>query len=879
MKKLYLIDASGLIYRSYFAIRNMTNDKGESTNALFGFIRSLVKMLQEFHPEHCSAIFDGPRNAEKRTALYPAYKAHRAAMPPDLLYQIEWARKFCTLYGIPMLSVEGVEADDTIGSVAVWAEKKGAEVVVCSTDKDLCQLVNDKVCLMDIYKENLLIKREQVVEKFGVPPEKIIDFLALTGDSSDNVPGVPGIGPKTAADLLNQFGSLDTLLAQTDKIPGKKKQELFQTHAQDALLSRELVTLFLDVDFPHDSAFFALQKPQTAELKSFYQEMRFNSLIKEIDQAAPQEKSGHYHLVDDEKGLKELLEKLSQHEEICLDTETSDLNPMTATLAGIGLGVHPDEAWYIPLNGNLGKEKVLHALKPILSDSKHGFYGHNLKYDLHVLEHAGIPVKKVSFDTIIASYLLNTHSRRHSLDELSLENFGFVKTPTEALIGKGKTQITMLDVPIEKVCAYCCEDVDYTIRLKELLEPQIKERKLSHLYYELELPLLTVLEKMEEKGIFLDQAVLAHSGDALKKKLHLLTEEIYKMAGETFNLNSPKQIGEILFEKLKIVPPKGSSTSSEVLDLLKWEYPIAGKIQEYRGLEKLRSTYVETLPTQINPETGRIHCTFNQSVTATGRLSSQDPNLQNIPVRSEEGLKIREAFRPQKSGWSYISADYSQIELRLLAHMSDDPVLVQAFQDEEDIHQHTASVVFHVPMEQVTKEMRSRAKAVNFGIIYGQGAYGLSQSLGIPQKEAAAFIHTYFQKYPKVKAFLEGCKDRARLTGKAVTLTGRERALPEINSNNSQIRNAAERLAVNTPFQGTAADLIKMAMLKADHAIKAQHLKGYMILQIHDELIFEVPDDEIEIFKSLVVDAMENVMQLKVPLTVHVSIGKNWKEC
>lgn len=880
MKDLILVDASGLIYRSYFAIRNMTNDKGESTNALFGFIRSLLKLMQDFKPTHLAAIFDGPNNAASRTALYADYKAHRAAMPPDLLYQIEWAREFCSLYGVPMLSVQGVEADDTIGSIAKWAEQKQSKVLICSTDKDLCQLINDHVALVDIYKENLIVNKEQVVEKFGVPPELIIDYLSLTGDSSDNVPGVPGIGPKSAADLLNQFGSLDNLLAHIDQVAGKKKQEVLTAHKEDALLSRKLVTLHLDVLFPMEESFFHIQPPEIGPLKEFYQKMRFNSLMRELDSHAPAKATEEkYHLVDEEHALEQLIRHLEKEKELCIDTETTSIDPMQAELVGVGLGINPEEAWYIPLNGVLGQEKVLKALKPLLSNPHIGFYGHNIKYDLHVLQNAGIPPAKIAFDTLIASYLLNTHSRRHSLDELSLENFGFVKTTTASLLGKGKAQITMREVPIPAVSAYCCEDVDYTMRLKVLLQPQIAERGLSGLFYDLEMPLLTILEKMEKAGIYLDRHVLEKCDRELKIKLEKLSEQIFEMAGESFNLNSPKQIGDILFRKLKIPSPKGDSTAAEVLDALKWEFPIAGKIQEYRGLEKLRSTYTETLPTQINPHTGRIHCTFNQSVTATGRLSSQDPNLQNIPVRSEEGLKIREAFRPEKEGWSYISADYSQIELRLLAHMSEDPILIEAFKAEEDIHQHTAANVFHIPIGLVTPQMRSRAKAVNFGIIYGQGAYGLSQSIGISQKEAAQFIDTYFKQYPKVKAFLEGCKDRARLTGKAVTLTGRERALPEIHSKNAQIRNAAERLAVNTPFQGTAADLIKMAMVTLDRAVTKEKLKGYMILQIHDELIFEVPDEELPRFKVLVKQHMEQVMDLKVPLTVHLSIGKNWKEC
>ena len=783
-----------------------------------------------------------------------------------------------------MLDVEGVEADDTIGSIAEWAAKQDFKVYLCTTDKDLCQLVNDTISLLDTFKDNLEIGAKEVEAKFGVPPSSIVDYLSLTGDTSDNVPGVPGIGPKSAAELLKQFGSLDALLANLKQVSGKKKQELLELHQDKALLSRQLVTLDTTVEFPQEEAFFLVKPIQKEALKTFYNQMRFNSLIRELDGIdTPGSPTPHstarYHLINDLASLNALIEKLSAYPAIGVDTETTHLRPMKAELVGIGLGVEAEEAWYIPFNGSMSKEELIPTLKPFFANPRHAFFGHNLKYDYHVLFNNGMPLNRIGFDTILASYILNTHSRRHSLDELTLECFGFVKTPTHDLIGKGKHQITMKDVPIEKVAAYCCEDIDYTVRLKARFEKELEKRGLSSLFYHLELPLLRVLAQMEQAGIYLDVDALAVFGKELNLLLANASQEIYLLAGERFNLNSPLQISQILFEKLGITPPKGTSTSSEVLESLKWEHPIAGKIQEYRVLEKLRSTYVDVLPTEVNPKTHRIHCTFNQSVAATGRLSCQDPNLQNIPVRAEVGLKIRQAFRPERTDWSYISADYSQIELRLLAHLSDDEMMISAFQNQEDIHSHTAATVFHVPIELVTKEMRARAKAVNFGIIYGQGAYGLSQSLGIPQKEAAHFIEMYFKQYPKVKAFLEGCKDRARLTGKAVTITRRERALPEILSQNIQIRNAAERLAINTPFQGTAADMIKQAMLEIQDAIAAQHLSGFMILQIHDELIFEIPDKEIEPFTTLIKDKMEHVMELKVPLAVNILVGKNWKEC
>lgn len=895
MKNLFILDAAGYIYRSYFAIRNMTNAKGESTNALFGFIRSLMKLIKDFNPEHLVAVFDGPKGGQAREAIYKDYKAHRAAMPPDLLHQIHWAKQFCDLMGIANLCVPGVEADDTMGSIAVWAKNPETHIYLCTSDKDLAQLVDDKVSLLNTHKDNLVLGPKEVEETYGVPPHLIVDYLAMTGDASDNVPGISGFGPKTSAELLQKFGSLDYLLKNPQDIPNKKKQDILIDQGEQALLSRRLVVIDTSVDFPKDREFFALKPMNKTALKQFYTEMNFSSLIRELEtaiqahptalqsQAEDIQEEVEYTLIDNEADLKDLVAKLSNEREISIETEATDFRPLHATLLGIGLGVCPNKAWYIPLNGPIPKEKVIQELKPLLANPKIGFYGHNIKYDFHVLENAGLPISNISFDTILASYILNSHSRQHSLDQLALDYFGKVKTPMANLTGKGKNQISLDTIPLPQMKGYCCEEVDYTCRLRTILQKQLEERNLMKLFENIELPLLKVLARMEKHGIYLDVDRLHTFSIQLAEDLKRLSQEIYDMAGEEFNLNSPKQLSVILFEKLQIRPPKktatGHSTSSEVLDILKWEYPIAGKIQEYRVLEKLRSTYGDVLPHEINPHTHRIHPTFNQFVAATGRLSCQDPNLQNIPVRTEVGRKIREAFRPELPNWSFLSADYSQIELRLLAHLSEDPVLIEAFQKGEDIHTHTAAAIFNIQITQVNKELRHRAKAVNFGIIYGQQAFGLSQELGVPVKEAGEFIEMYFKKYPSVKAFLDACKDQARTTGKAVTMTGRERAIPEIHSKNIQIRNAAERLAVNTPFQGTAADIIKLAMLKIDKAIEEKKLRGYMILQIHDELVFEVPDEEIPLFESLVREEMQQVLKLKVPLLVDIAVGKNWKEC
>ena len=890
MAKLFIIDASGYLYRSYFAIRQMTNAKGESTNALFGFIRSVLKLIKDFQPTHLVSVFDGPSNAVSRTAIYADYKAHRQSMPSDLLYQIAWAQQFCQLMGISELMIPQVEADDTMGSVAKWWAEKGSEAYICTSDKDMCQMVGEKIFILNSFKENQILGAMEVQQQFGVAPSQMIDFLAMTGDASDNVPGLTGFGPKTAADLLRQFNTLDYILEHPTEISGKKKQETLLQEREKVLLSRRLVTINTEVLFPKEEEFFKLTNPPLEPLREFYSYMNFSSLLRELEvNAAPGQKQTSidepvsYQLVESLEDLHALIEFFSKHKTICLDTETTDINPMLAQLVGIGLSIEPRKAWYIPLNGKMERHAVLTMLKPLLENPLIGFYGHNIKYDWHILQNEGISLATICFDTIIASYLLNSHSRQHSLDTLSLECFGKVKISIQELIGKGKNQISMQEVPLEKICAYCCEDVDYTLRLKELLEPQLKTRGLDRLYYEVELPLLSLLAKMERHGIYVDTEILKGLSTEIGKEIEGITETIYQMAGEPFNLNSPKQLSQILFEKMGIKPPKktatGHSTNADVLESLRNEFPIAAKLLEYRSLEKLRSTYIDTLPQQVNPRTLRIHCNFNQSVAATGRLASQDPNLQNIPVRTAMGRKIREAFRPQLPQWSYLAADYSQIELRLLAHLSEDPVLMSAFLANEDIHAFTASQIFSVPIDQVTREQRDQAKTVNFGIMYGQQAFGLSQELGIDPKTAAAFIHMYFQRYHKVKEYIENCKAHTRQTGKAVTLLGRERLIPEIRSQNGNIRTMAERFAVNTPIQGTQADLIKLAMLDIDRKLTERKLNAYPILQIHDELLFEVPDNEIDEVKVLVHESMTGVMSLKIPLVVDIHIGKNWKEC
>lgn len=889
MEKLYLIDASGYLYRSYHAIQGMTNSRGESTNALFGFIRCLLKLRKDFAPQHMVAVFDGPRSLEKREAIYAEYKAHRVEMPGDLRYQIAWAQQFCELAGIPKLVVEGVEADDTLGSVAKWSEAHGAEVYLCTSDKDMAQLVTPQVKLLNTFKDNQILGPEEVQAVYGVRPDQMVDWLAITGDASDNVPGLPGFGPKTATALLQQFGTLDSLLQRAHELTGKKRETL-EREGDKALLSRTLVTIDTSVAFPRDKTFFQMGSVDYAGLRDFYLDKGFHSLVRELGgdpsssaQTIPSTFTEKYHLVDDEKSLKALIAELRQHHEICLDTETTGVRPLQASLVGVGFAVQDGEAWYVPLNGSLGWARVLAALKPLLEDAKHRFCGHNLKYDLQVLANEGIHLATVGFDTMLASYVLNSQQRRHNLDDLSLDIFGKTKIPITDLIGKGKREMSMRDVPIDKVMQYCCEDVDYTCRLKNHFSRLLQERHLEAVLQTIELPLVPVLARMERSGIYVDAEQLHAMGTDVVGQIGVIVEEVYAIAGEQFNLNSPKQLSEILFTKLGLKPPRktatGHSTSADILESLQEEHPLAGKLLEYRTLEKLRSTYIEALPQEIDPRTGRIHPNFNQSVAATGRLACQDPNLQNIPIRTVVGRKIRAAFKPQRAGWSFLSADYSQIELRLLAHLSEDPGLLDAFRHNRDIHAQTASTVFGVPLDEVTREQRQQAKAVNFGVIYGQQAFGLGRELGIDVKAAAAFIDLYFKRYPKVRSYIEQSIARAREGGRAVTMTGRERQIPEINSKNAMLRVAAERLAVNTPLQGSAADLIKIAMIAIDQRLRTDRFRGEMILQIHDELLFEVPDDEMEALSGVVRDLMQGAMQLKVPLLVDIKVGKNWEQC
>lgn len=890
MKKIFIIDALNFLFRSYYAIGNMTNPQGQSTNAVYGFIRSVYKIIKEHAPDHIIAVFDGPDNKKSRTDIYSEYKGHRKAMPEDLGPQIGKALLFCESAGIATLQIGGIEADDTMGSIAHWASQQGAEVYLCSSDKDLCQLVSDQIFVINPSKENLLINKDKVEELFGVKPEQMIDYLAMVGDASDNIPGLEGFGPKTVTSLLKEFHTLDYILEHPEILTGKKKETAI-AQKQTALLSKKLATIQLDVEFPKDEVFFRLKEVNALALQQFYQDMHFLSLLKELAATHPRshiepKDTCHpeiYHVVDSQQDLSRLIDQLISESEICIHLQKIGTSPTQNTLIGLALSTQAHTAWYIPCNGMIEKTVVLAALQTLFSAPHISFYGHDVKYDLHVLLNEGLLLPEINFDTAIASYVLHPQTAKHHLDQLMLEHSQVTKQSLQEVIGKGKTQISIADAPIASLGSYCCQEVDFTVQLKKLFTDQIQKQHLESVFYDIEIPLIPVLLQIERNGIYVDRAHLEAMSRELAQKISAIEERIYDCAQETFNMNSPKQLSHILFDKLGLKPPKktqtGYSTSAEVLESLQEASPIIKSILEYRTLEKLRSTYVDALPHFIDSQTGRIHCTFNQSVAATGRLSCQDPNLQNIPIRSEEGKKIRQAFIPQQEGWVFLAADYSQIELRLLAHLSGDPALIQAFSQGEDIHTYTASLVFGIPLQEVTPHMRYQAKAVNFGILYGQQAYGLSQEIGMDMKEASAFIQTYFARYPKVKQYLESCKAFAKQHGYVSTITGRKRPIPDIDSKNPMIRAAAERLATNTPLQGTAADLIKIAMIQIHKHLSDKSIHAKMVLQIHDELVFEVHEESLTALSNSVKEIMENVFQLKVPLLVDISIGKNWGEC
>lgn len=889
-RRLFLVDGSALAYRAYFAfVKNpLITSKGENTSAVFGFTNAILRLLREEQPDYFAVVFDAGAPTFRHLEFAP-YKATRQKMPQEMREQLVRVREVIEALRLPILEVEGFEADDVMGALAKRAKNRRLEVVLVTGDKDFLQLVDDSVKVLYPHRggrgQMELIDEEKVKEKFGVEPARVPDVLGLMGDASDNVPGVPGVGEKTAVQLVQKYGSLEEVLAHAQQLRRKNLQENLIRYANQARLSKQLVTIRTDAPIEVDIESLAIQEPDSERLMALFKELEFSSLLKEF---VPQEPMTEkvYSVIRDVTELDQLISHIRQVGYLALDLETTNTDPMRAKLVGISLAVQPYHAFYIPvghLSGpNLDLNLVLSKLKPVLEDGQIRLCGQNIKYDLIVLARLGTQLKGMDFDTMVASYLLNPSARQHSLEALSLEYLGYRMTPISELIGKGKGQISMAEVPVERVKDYACEDVDIALQLRNLFKSKLEEMELMGLFREVEIPLISVLADMEMTGVAIDVGFLAEMSHGLDEELKKLVAEIYELAGEEFNINSTKQLRRILFEKLKLPVSRrtktGYSTDVEVLEELAKKHELPRKLLDYRQLMKLKSTYVDAIPRLVHPETGRIHTSYNQTVTATGRLSSSDPNLQNIPIRTELGRAIRKAFIPQDEGWVILSADYSQVELRIMAHLSQDPILIDSFLKEEDVHTRTAALVFGVCQSAVTPDLRRQAKVVNFGIMYGMGPYGLASQLGISPQEAGRFIAEYFERYPGVRDYTFRIVREAREKGYVTTLLNRRRYLPEINSDNRMKREFAERMAINTPIQGTAADLIKVAMIRIHRKLKEMGLETRMILQVHDELVFEVPKGELERVPDLIREEMEGALKLSVPIKVDIGIGQNWYE-
>ena len=895
-KQFFILDGMAFAFRSYYAIRNLRNSKGEATNAVFGFARILLKLLREHEPSHIVVVFDAPGKTF-RDDLYPEYKATRDATPQDLIDQFPVIDRLVEAFDIPILRVPGVEADDVMGTLARRLESEVIEPVLVTGDKDLLQMVSEKTKVFDPYKgdEGLWYGRTEVRERFGVDPEHVIDILGLMGDSADNVPGVRGIGEKTARKLLEKYGSMENLYEHVDELKGKQKEKLIEDK-DIAFLSRELVTIKVDVEVPLDLDAYRRQDFDNAKLAEFFAEVEFQSLTQEflprLGGVAKSEETD-YQLVLTMDKLKRVLAEMRASGSFSIDTETTSVDSMRAELVGISMSCRAGTGYYIPIGHTrelllgdpqgpvqLPAKEVLALLRPLAEDPSVKKVGHNIKYDLVVLHRAGVFLAGIAMDTMVASYLTDPSRMRHNLEEVSLQYLKRKLIPISDLIGKGSKAITFDKVPPELACDYACEDADIAWRLAEVFSTAFRERDIESLFNDVELPLIEVLARMEMAGIAIDPDVFESLRVELQGRLEKVKADIFELAGESFQINSPKQLQKILFENLGLPPKRktktGYSTDVEVLEELALKHPLPGQILEYRTLEKLRGTYVEALPKLVHPETGRIHTSFNQAVAATGRLSSSDPNLQNIPVRSDLGLRIREGFVPAGRSWRLISADYSQIELRILAHLSRDESLIAAFREDKDIHADTASRVFGVAPEEVTADMRRRAKAVNFGIVYGISAFGLAKNIGVSNSEASEFIENYFAQYPGVKDWIEATKKEARQSGFVKTLLNRRRYVDDLDSSNVNVRRAAERIAINTPVQGTAADVIKIAMIRLDKALT--NTKSRLLLQVHDELLVEAPEAESTRIANRMKEIMETAIELVVPLKVDVGIGTNWAE-
>ncbi|SEQ09475.1 DNA polymerase I [Ectothiorhodospira magna] len=884
---LILVDGSSFLYRAFHALPSLTNSRGEPTGAIYGVAGMLRKLMGEYQPRDMAVIFDA-RGKTFRNALYAQYKAQRPPMPDELAAQIPPLHELIQVMGIPVLVVGGVEADDVIATLTHQARQAQMAVIIATGDKDLAQLVGPDVTLVDTMNGTVL-DEAGVEKKFGVPPAGIVDYLTLMGDTSDNIPGVNKVGPKTAVKWLKAYGSLDEIMARADEIKGKVGDNL---RAALAWLprSRALVTVRRDVALDRGPGDLQVQETDRARLRELLTRLEFHSWLAELeeDESAPTATEARYDILMDPEQLDQWIDRLTEAPLFALDTETTSLDDMQARLVGLSFSVSPHEAAYLPLAhdyadapAQLPLDATLEKLRPLLEDPNRPKLGHHLKYDRNVLLNHGIELQGITHDTMLASYVLNSTAGRHDMDSLAQRYLGVKTTRYEDVAGKGARQIPFSQVQLDKAAPYAAEDADITLQLHRRIWPQLQSLKEQRQIYDtLEMPLVPVLSRMERAGVQVDPELLFTQSHELAERMHQIEQEAHGLAGCTFNLGSPKQIQDILFQRQQLPvirkTPKGQpSTAEDVLEQLALDYPLPRLILAHRGLSKLKSTYTDTLPERINRETGRVHTSYHQAVTSTGRLSSSGPNLQNIPIRTPEGRRIRQAFiAPQ--GRQILAADYSQIELRIMAHLSGDPGLLQAFADGQDIHRTTAAEVFQVEAEAVTTQQRRAAKAINFGLIYGMSAFGLARQLGIDRSGAQDYVDRYFARYPGVKAYMDGTRTQAREQGYVDTLFGRRLYLPEIRARNAQVRAQAERLAINAPMQGTAADIIKRAMLAVDEWIQTTSPGVTMIMQVHDELVFEVDTHQVAAARERITALMCGAAELDVPLLVDVGVGENW---
>ena len=890
VKSLVLIDGSSYLYRAFYALPGLTAPSGQPTGAIYGVLMMLHKLIKDERPNLLGIVFDAPGKTF-RHELFPEYKANRARTPEDLIIQIEPLLAAIENLGLPLIRVNGVEADDVIGTLAKEAEQRGMNTLIATSDKDFTQLVSDKITLLDTMK-NRLTDRSGVIEKFGLPPEQIIDFLTLSGDASDNIPGVPTVGPKTAVKWLQQYSSLAGVIEHAEEISGKVGEALRESIPR-LNLYQQLATIDCSLELDRTVDDLVIRESKDDELFAQFKNLGLHALIKQFSIEEPIttiRRDTVYQGILTKKEFEALLDRLSQAEVTAIDTETTSLNYMQAEIVGISVAIVSNEAYYIPLMHEydgvpkqLDREYVLQKLKPWLEDKEAKKIGHNLKYDSHIFANHGIELNGTDFDSMLESYVLNSTATRHNLNAVAKRYLNLDTTSYEDVAGKGAKQIGFNQVSLEDAIHYAAEDADVSFQLHQTLHPKLMEiNSLAKLYTDIEAPLLKVLQTIERNGVLIDESMLQKQSDQFAITLKELESKAYSLAGAEFNLNSPKQLQEILYDKLSLPilkkTPKGQpSTAENVLQRLAEDFPIVQTILNYRTTAKLKTTYTDKLPLMVNQDTGRVHTSYHQAVTATGRLSSSDPNLQNIPIRTVEGRRIRQAFIAPK-GFQILAADYSQIELRIMAHNSQDPGLLDAFQAGLDIHQATAAEIFAVDLQSVSAEQRRSAKAINFGLIYGMSAFGLTRQLGITRGDAQEYIELYFARYPKVKEYMDAIRNQARESGFVETVFGRRLYLPDIDSRNYQRRQYAERSAINAPMQGTAADIIKKAMIDLEQRLVAESINAKIIMQVHDELVLEVEDSSVGAVSEFVTEAMGKAADLDVALKVDLGVGENWDQ-